>query len=341
MIRGYEPGVSVNFQVHLTDACNLRCRHCYNESTGTYLAAEQFDYILHEVLKYAAFLEATPGRVAFVGGEPTLSPILFDSMRKCVSSGFTRIALLTNGTLVTDSYARKLVEHGCTEAQICIEGNRETHNAIRGGTFDQVVKAWEICRRNGMAVFNQTTVNSLNYLQVNDIIDACQGNVLYTRFLRQIPHDSRLPALTASQWMEFIDRILSITRTNGPASLHFIRVKDVFWSHVFRSMPYRCPFNMEEYPLLPTIECNGDVYVCRRSSIVVGNVFRQDLKSIFEKSDILRRTWEKKDLNARCGDCRERDRCGGCRGMAQAVHGDIMAEDPHCFVADLLKGYEC
>jgi radical SAM protein with 4Fe4S-binding SPASM domain len=102
-------------------------------------------------------------------------------------------------------------------------------------------------------------------------------------------------------------------------------------------MPYRCPFNVEEYPLLPTIECNGDVYVCRRSNIIVGNIFHHDLKSIFEKSDILQRTWKKRDLNARCGKCQELDRCGGCRGMALAVNGDIMEEDPHCIVADIPK----
>ena len=61
--------------------------------SGTYLTSEQFDHILNEVLKYMAFLDATPGRVTISGGEF----MLFDSMRKCVSSGFTRIALLTNG----------------------------------------------------------------------------------------------------------------------------------------------------------------------------------------------------------------------------------------------------
>jgi len=337
MINSKGPGVSLDFQIHLTNACNLRCKHCYSKPAGTYLTSEQFDHAFHEVLKYMVFLKAAPGRVTITGGEPTLSPLLFDTIGKCIRSGFARIALLTNGTLITDSLARKLKKYGCTQAQICIEGNRETHNAIRGGTFDQVVKAWEICRRNGIAVFNQTTINPLNYRQVDDIVNACKGNVLYTRFLRQIPHNGKLGALTASEWMDFIGRILFAYRKDWPESLHFIRVKDVYWSHVFRSMPYRCPFNVEKYPLLPTIECNGDVYVCRRSNIVVGNILQNDLKTIFEKSDVLYRTWQQKDLNVRCGTCQELDRCGGCRGMALAVNGDIMAEDPHCFVSDIPK----
>jgi radical SAM protein with 4Fe4S-binding SPASM domain len=190
-----------------------------------------------------------------------------------------------------------------------------------------------------MDVFNQTTINPLNYKQVDDIINACRGKVLYTRFLRQIPHNLKLGALTTPQWMEFVGRIICAYRNNWPESLHFIRVKDIYWSHVFQSMLYRCPFNVEEYPPLPTIECNGDVYVCRRSNIIVGNIFQHDLKSIFEKSDILQRTWKKEDLNVRCGKCQELDRCGGCRGMALAVNGNIMAEDPHCIVADIPKGW--
>jgi radical SAM protein with 4Fe4S-binding SPASM domain len=337
MLKNDYPGLSLDFQIHLTDECNLRCRHCYNKNTATYLSPDQFDYILNQVLKYMAFLGGTPGRASFCGGEPTLSPILLDSMKKCSRAGFRRIGLLTNGVLITDDLARKLMRNGCNEVQICIEGNRKTHNDIRGGTWNQVLKAWEICRRNGMQVFNQTTVNPLNYTQIDDVVEACKGKVHHTRFLRQIPHNDRIEVLTAAQWLEVMERIAYGYCHSGPEYRDFVRVKDVYWSRIFRSMPYRCPFNTQEYPLLPTIECNGDVYVCRRSNIVIGNIFQDNLKNIFGNSSILRRTWSKVDLNSRCTNCDQKDLCGGCRGMALAVNGGIMEEDPHCVDGNLPK----
>jgi radical SAM protein with 4Fe4S-binding SPASM domain len=224
-----------------------------------------------------------------------------------------------------------LVEAGCTEVQICIEGSRETHNQVRGGTWNKVLKAWDICKSNGMYVVNQTTITPFNYKEIDYIVSACKGKVDRVRILRQIPHNDKAGVLTASEWMETMERVLYGFHHQKKLYNEFVIVKDIFWSKLFRSMPYRCPFSME-YSLLPIIECNGDVYICRRANVIAGNIFNDKLVNIYKDSDILKQTRKINNLNSQCKKCMNNDWCGGCRGMALAIKGDIMAEDPHCII---------
>jgi radical SAM protein with 4Fe4S-binding SPASM domain len=39
-------------------------------------------------------------------------------------------------------------------------------------------------------------------------------------------------------------------------------------------------------------------------------------------------------LTGRCGACAYKAYCGGCRVRAEAVHGDVWAADPTCYLTD-------
>jgi radical SAM protein with 4Fe4S-binding SPASM domain len=309
--------------------------HCYNAHGGTYLDSDQFDYILHEIVKYTYSHGFVPGRAIFCGGEPTLSPILLESIRKCTEAGFRSISLLTNGVLMTDDFAGELVRAGCTRVQICIEGNRETHNSIRNGSWDQVHKAWEICRSNGLYVGNQTTINPLNYKQVEEVINVCRGRVDWTAFLKQIPHNDKIGILAPSQWLEVLERIFYGYGRYGAEYRDFVCVRDIQWSCLFYDTGYNSCAYTRGGPYLPIVEANGDVYPCRRGGIPVGNIFEKNLERIYSESEILQRAQVRENLNDKCKACENVDTCGGCRALAQHLKGDILAEDPLCIRDEL------
>jgi len=327
------------FQIHLTNACNQRCLHCYQGfDKRTDLTMEQFDYILAETLKYMESRERLPGRAIFCGGEPTLSPLLLECVKKCRNAGFKEISLLTNGKLITNEFAEKLVRAGVNYAQICIEGNQETHNLIRDGSWNQVLKAWEICSKNGMHVKNQTTINSLNYKEVDDIINTCWGRVQYTTFLRQIPND-----LKVSQWLEVLAKIFYDYLHYGQDYINFVQVRDIHWSHIFHNIDYRCGLTDDKLHAV-IIESNGDLYPCRRANIAVGNIFKESLAEIETNSLVYQRVRQSKQkdlINSQCGDCdRFKGDCGGgCRAMAFAIKGSLAAEDPQCLIKELDKSF--
>ena len=317
-------------QIHLTDDCNLQCLHCYGSGGTTYLTAEQFDYILREVMRYAQAHALAPEWAFLCGGEPTLSPILFECIRKLRRAGFSGVALLTNGLLLTNDFAQQLVRAGCTAVQICIEGNQQTHNHIRNGSWNQVLRAWEICRRQGLRVINQTTLHPLNYKQVDEIIAVCKGRVDRTAFLKQIPHNTKTGVLTPAQWMEVLEHFFAGYCQGGPAYRNFVSVRDIQWSCHFYDTGYNtCAYMLTE-PYLPTIEANGDVYPCRRGGIPIGNIFQASLERIYQQSRVLQKARQLKNLNTRCRTCPQSDHCTGCRALAGHLKGDILAEDPLC-----------
>lgn len=328
------------FQVHLTDDCNLNCLHCYHEreKKTVYLNPEQFDHILADVMRYLNSQGMVPGRAVFCGGEPTLSPILLESIRKCRQAGFPSAAVLTNGTLITEEFAKELVSAGCTSVQICIEGNWETHNLIRNGTFDQVLEAWEICRKNGLKVKNQTTLNKINYKQVQEIVEICTGRTDTTAFLRQVPHNREIDILTPAQWLEVLKDLFLSSLQQGNELSNFVRMRDIHWLHLFCNATYRCGLK-QPYLSSIAVESNGDVYSCRKSGIVIGNIFREGLSEINRDSPVLKRARNRENLNDQCRNCSRVDVCGSCPAMARALTGDFMAKDPQCVLSELPEDF--
>jgi radical SAM protein with 4Fe4S-binding SPASM domain len=327
------------FQIHLTGDCNLSCAHCYDihKSQRTYLTSEQFDYVLNEVLNYKNFLGAEAYRVNFTGGEPTLSPILFDCMRKVRQAGFNNIALLTNGTLITEEIMQKLAKEGCSYVQVCIEGDKEPHNAIRCGTWDQVISAWEIGKRYGMKVVNQTSVSVMNYKQIDSIIStAYEHNIFRCVFIRLFPHSSEIGHLSAEQWFEVLEKIYYDYYLGHEKYRNFIIVRDILWSNLFVNSEYNCVYGLQ-YPNYVTVECNGDVYLCRKSNIKIGNIFERNLIDIYKSNELTKSMIDRENLNEQCRSCGKGKVgiCGGCRGMAHLFYHDIFERDPQCIINKL------
>lgn len=81
-----------------------------------------------------------------------------------------------------------------------------------------------------------------------------------------------------------------------------------------------------------TILSNGDVIPCMLLQARLGNVKNQDIRDIWANSPILQRLRRRELLQGKCGACEYRVQCGGCRGRAYEEKGDILAEDPGCWI---------
>ena len=74
---------------------------------------------------------------------------------------------------------------------------------------------------------------------------------------------------------------------------------------------------------------NGDVYPCRRLPIKIGNIFNQNIYDILNNI-IIKKLRNRDNLKDKCSVCPYKWICGGCRGYAYALTGDIFASDPLC-----------
>jgi MoaA/NifB/PqqE/SkfB family radical SAM enzyme len=113
----------------LTKGCNLRCIHC--RATATELSSPldlptaKARNIIEQIAGYASPI------LVLSGGEPLYRRDVFDLARFATDRGI-RVALATNGTLVTRDVAQRIKDTGVKRVSISLDGaDAETHDTFR------------------------------------------------------------------------------------------------------------------------------------------------------------------------------------------------------------------
>ena len=122
--------------------CNLDCRGCYakNYSKETDLPFELLDRIITEAKKDIGVAFFT-----ILGGEPFIREDLFEIFKKHSDTSFQ---LFTNGTLVDEKIAQKLIDCGNVFINFSVEGFEKETDERRGkGVWQKVMRAMDILRK--------------------------------------------------------------------------------------------------------------------------------------------------------------------------------------------------
>ena len=154
-----------------TKACNLTCRHCRavpqkKVGPAELKTAEAFDLIdqIAEVAKPVFVIS---------GGEPLFRPDLFDIGAYGVESGF-RMALATNGTLVTARVAAHIADTGFSRVAISLDGAvPSTHDAFRGlpGSHALALCGLRSLRDEGVSIQINSTIAKHNVTELPALLD--------------------------------------------------------------------------------------------------------------------------------------------------------------------------
>lgn len=150
----------VTFLFHITDGCNLNCRHCFINAAPSPLHQFSLEEVI-SILKDMRTLKVS--RLAFSGGEPTLHKDFVPILEAAHKQGFTP-DFVSNGTLITDELAetfRNLVR--CV--LISVDGPEEYHDAFRGkkGAFKKTMEGIKILREHDVTFALQFTVTKESY----------------------------------------------------------------------------------------------------------------------------------------------------------------------------------
>lgn len=153
-----------------TTACNLACVHCRRLDVSRKLSAD--DLNPEQAMAFVRSLPQT-GRpiLVFSGGEPMMRPDLFDLAEEAQRLDLPT-ALATNGTIMNEAVARRIVEVGIQRVSMSFDGpTPEIHDQFRGidGAFESTVRGFRELRRNGMSMQINTTVARHNYRQLDDM----------------------------------------------------------------------------------------------------------------------------------------------------------------------------
>jgi Fe-coproporphyrin III synthase len=349
---------------NVTDRCNLSCTHCYSKSgPGCTIEGE---LTTAEALKVIDDLaEMAVPLILFTGGEPLLREDIWDLARHAGNRGL-KMALSTNGTLITPHIARRIKESGIEYAGISLDGAKAwTHDRFRNfpGAFEQTIKAFAACREAGLRCGVRVTLTKENCHELEALVDLSislgasrfclywlvptgRGSDSYARL--QLDQDEVTGAL---------DLLYRKAKETDPAAMEFLTVdapQDAI--HLLASMEKDGSEDLADARGLlgslkggcsagtrvANIDTRGNVYPCqfaRSPEFLAGNIRDQPFSRIWSDGEnpVLSRFREKDArFTGRCGICRYRDLCGGgCRVRAHAVEGDFMAEDPFCYVTEM------
>jgi len=109
----------------LTSACNLKCRHCYIRAAtcGEDLTTDECFDVLGQLAEAGFFF------LLISGGEPMVRDDFFEILAEARRLTFA-VKLMTNGALIDDEAADRLVDLAPVAVDISLYGRAETHDAI-------------------------------------------------------------------------------------------------------------------------------------------------------------------------------------------------------------------
>ncbi len=344
---------------NMTRRCNLKCVHCYaqavDETGGDEISTAQGKAIIDDLAAFGSPV------MLFSGGEPLVRQDLTELASHAVSRGM-RAVISTNGTLITREKAKELKAVGLSYVGISLDGGQDVHDRFRSvpGSFKKALQGIENCQREGLKVGLRFTINRRNASEVPFLFDLvrdleipriCFYHLVYSGRGSELIKEDLDHAATRA----VVDLILDRTRAMFDAGL----TKEVLtvdnhadgpylWMRLQREDPARAKEVGELLSFnegnnsgrgIGCISWDGSVHADQFwRNHTFGNVLERPFSAIWTapENTLLMRLKEKhKHVRGRCAACRFLAICGGnFRARAEAMHGDIWAEDPACYLTD-------
>ncbi len=339
---------------NFTNRCNLRCRHCYQDSARR---ANPDELTRPEKLAVVDQLgESYVAMLALAGGEPTISGDFLPVLRRAGSYGM-HLSVATNGVTMTDRLAGEMADAGVRYVEVSLDSvDPARHDAFRGvgGMWERAVRAARVvAATQGLRLGIAMCVHRGNFHEVRDMIELAVslGAGCFAHFnfipvgrglsmvsgditpaqreellglLNETMQSGRIGVISTAPQLGRVclvhagDHGRTACSHAGSGSGVKARVVAKYLGGCGAGRTYVC------------IEPNGDVTPCvYLPHRVMGNLRRAGLVQIFRRgyyellNDRTRRIHH-------CRDCEFANYCGGCRARSDAYFGRLDAGDPGC-----------
>ena len=320
-------------QWHLSENCNLKCLHCYQENHKPIQLEFDKLVIIYKQFKDLLNKKKMKGHINITGGEPLCNPYLFkllDLIKE--DSDFISFSILTNGTLINEKVAKKIKPYNPLYVQVSLEGGKKTNDYIRGkGTYKKIAEGIVNLRKENIFTSISFTATSLNYKEFPKVVRYARkygvNNVWSDRFIPLGDSDKSL-ALNYEQTREYLEimnkernKLRNIKKNNTTISMY-----RALQFQMTNDFAYGCTAG----DTLLTVMENGDLVPCRRMPITIGNLFDRSMYDLYINSDVLKDLREKK-IPDECINCEHSEVChGGLKCLTYAMYKDLNHKDYGC-----------
>jgi len=328
--------------IEVTFRCNCRCKMCplYGVQTkggGELLKSlkEQSELTIDEFRKlFSDLKDIGTQKVNLTGGEVFLRKDILEII-KLARENRLDVSMTSNGGLITEEIAKKVVEYGVDDITISLDGPKEVHEDIRKAKiFDRIMDAvdWieqekKLQKKSRPSIDFLCTVSGLNQNHLSDLVAIAKGKnvpltidpiiftsedvweeskeVLQNDFVKN--ESFVMPKEIGEVNTDALESELEVVFSQAKELDQFVYVSVVGGNTRKRF------FNDPAYSLIdkcfsPWYSCridpNGNVYPCSLS-INVGNVRQQSIKEIVngDKFVDFRRKLKKNKLLPFCNKC--------------------------------------
>lgn len=356
---GRGPGAAPVVAWNCTEACNLACRHCYSDA-GSKRGAEELTTAEARGMIEDLSTWGVPV-LLFSGGEPLLRPDLFELAVFAAGKGL-RTVLSTNGTAIGAREAASLKRSGFSYVGISIDGIGPAHDRFRGveGAYEKAVGGMRQCLRAGLRTGVRFTLSRQTLPELEPVMDfalssgasrLCVYHLVPCGRGKEMGGEILSPPEARSALDLMLGKAGDAFRANPSFELltvdnHadgvylYLRLlaEDAERAHRARDLLARAGGNRSGIGIA-CVDARGDVFPDQFSrGLALGNVRARGFSDIWrvEGSTLLRALRDRAGLlKGRCGRCGWKGLCNGnMRARALAVHGDLWAEDPACYLIE-------
>ncbi len=337
-----------------TQACNLTCKHCYQEAGHKPLAGEltterKLRLVDELAYEYVPFL-------AIAGGEPLVSKDIWEVLERAKQRG-VHTTVATNGTLLTKETCQRLVDCGVKYMEVSLDSVlAEEHDRFRGleGAWKRTVLGMRnAAATRGLRCGMAMCVTRLNYHHVESMIELAK-DIGCTTFV----HFNFIPVGRGREMVEMditpreredliqlLNRhlqegkisVMSTAPQFGRACILYGPLEGLMaTAHAGKGKGKQAKV-LSRYiggcgagRCYCCVEPDGKVTPCvYMGSSVIGDLKQQSLMGIWKhpRFDVFS---HREDRGDHCAVCDFRAYCGGCRARALTYLDDVQAGDPGC-----------
>ncbi len=315
-------------QWHITNSCDMHCRHCYDRSRREAMSYSQAIRVLEELETFCQTHWVT-GDISFTGGNPFLYKDFLRLYRAAVKRSFA-VSILGN-PVPEETLDLLCAIQKPDSYQISLEGLAHSNDAIRGfGSYQRGLRFLKTLREKGIQSSVMMTVTQDNLDQVIPLARALEDKVDSFNFnrLSRVGEGAALQLPNPQAYRRLLQEYIQ----EEPEHFHWSLKENLInlcLSESGQELSTGCTgvgcgaaFNF--LAVLP----DGEVHACRKFPSLLGNLKQQSLDEIYfsKAAHRYRRGFKF------CDGCEIRSVCGGCLA-AKEKHGPrlVSSRDPFCW----------
>ncbi len=326
---------TVHFDI--TPKCNSKCLYCLSSD----IMANKKELPLKNILDVISELPSLGTWILLIsGGEPLMRKDLFKILEHADKLDILT-QLLTNGTLINNSIAKKLASIKRLFLQIsldsCIPKHHDFHRGITG-SYEKTLKGIELLKKNGLTPEIGMVITKYNLEDINDT-----ASFLYKLGIKHVRigpvvtyrgkglKNEKKFALSVNQLQVTGKKIIELNKKYS-GKMVFSPTREFVIFSVIASKTEKLT-KCSNGSSIVYIAPDGLVYPCigtAHPEFVIGDIKKETLTKIWKTSYLLKKIrYLSTDDIKKCKNCKFKDLCsGGCRADSYKYFGKITEHDP-------------